>query len=1040
MGNKKQIAARALAAALAFSTVFGISAPTDVYAAAKTVTVSTQKDLNAALKDNKVKKIIIKSPAKKSFTVKKGSYQKKILIVNGAKLNVTNAGKFKSVTIKDALKYTETARNNAVKVTDDKLTLVIDSDAAVRSVDLAKAGAKDSLVVNGTLNALNVTKKSDVTLKGDTKKSVPVTVTAKDSSISSQVNVNIKTTVDLKADFGVGAEGSKIACAADGIKLDVTNHSGAAVSVTDKKGNATEVKAGESLNYQDGSDKDTGNDDKKGDQTSPAGGGSAGGGSTGGGSSNTGSTTISGSTFAATIASVSKNDSQDAYIVDLDKNVVGDVDATFSQTGKLVINFANHTISGSFKIEAPNAEYIYFNDNGVGADGATVTGDFEVNAPKAHVENQVSVNGTTKIHEVSSSTYCMFDKSAKFEVYGSGKIQFANNVANPPKVDIKTEKSVTLAGAIEKVEVQVDAAKLDIAEDTAIGEVIIPEGKKDTVISGSGKIATIDASAPVTVYAKVDQAVVNNDAAEIVVTGAAVVSNVTVASNVKNVKVSGNVTAIDVSNAGNDIVVTGESTAKIIVKDEDQATAIISNTANADIKDQVVYVTRISVAYADGFSASITLPVGEELGLENYTLTVTDSKSGTAKVPVTKAMLKNADYALTEAGTVQVYVTYAGKEALLTEIAYLGQDVITLTSTVGQKEIKVNGGGNYVDAYTIDAEYFGNNGLAEVIKATSKYGAEIRFEYTPLIECDEEEWEDGLPTTAGNYAILASTSDSDTYFGDEAVIWIFSTADKDYFVFDESKIPSEIASDVTVSGVDHDVTVDSWITELGSLYFENNSFSQAKLKSLLDSAVSTHNQAEVTYTYFAQGAAGSDCVKDGLPAVPGAYCIELNGKDQRGNESRAHIYVNCENAQFAVVNATVSGSAVSVTTNAAFSESSDYVTDIKKQSTITQGTDGVTVELKNGCIDQYDVIEILQGTECKINIWSGSTQLSISDCVIFVIKELVVTDNGWHETGYSYEGTGWPTEKGRYRIAVCVQEDAANNICETWSSFCIEIK
>lgn len=74
MGNKKRIVAHVLAAAMAFSTVFAISAPKEVYAAEKTVVVSTQKKLDAALKDSKVTKITIKSSAKKSFTIKKGSY------------------------------------------------------------------------------------------------------------------------------------------------------------------------------------------------------------------------------------------------------------------------------------------------------------------------------------------------------------------------------------------------------------------------------------------------------------------------------------------------------------------------------------------------------------------------------------------------------------------------------------------------------------------------------------------------------------------------------------------------------------------------------------------------------------------------------------------------------------------------------------------------------------------------------------------------------------------------------------------------------
>ena len=51
VGNKKRMVARMLAAAIAFTAVFGIATPEIAYAAGKTVTVSTQKKLDAALKE-----------------------------------------------------------------------------------------------------------------------------------------------------------------------------------------------------------------------------------------------------------------------------------------------------------------------------------------------------------------------------------------------------------------------------------------------------------------------------------------------------------------------------------------------------------------------------------------------------------------------------------------------------------------------------------------------------------------------------------------------------------------------------------------------------------------------------------------------------------------------------------------------------------------------------------------------------------------------------------------------------------------------------
>ena len=1116
--------------ALTFALSGVISTPTVASAAAKkTVTVKTQKQLDAALKDKKVTSIVIKTSKNVTLKIKDGDYSKKSLTVASPKATINNYGDFKKISVNDGKSFTDRGEGNNIVVKDtNSLKLTTGKQSSDTKITISGKGGKISIVNNGSVDAINVKGKSTVTVGGNAKESPTITnnvtgakivaaqdanvvlnkqatltvkagtsldsltvkddakisvakgatvetvvVSGKASDVSLTVNGTVSNvTVDAKADVSVtgsttgtvaitnnaegatiqsevkidvtlnadakvsldkGAEGSSVTAGNENVKTDVTNNTSEKVTVTDSVGKETTVDSGKSETIApDSSDNKT---DNKNESTNTGGGG----GYWGGGSSNTGtsndtSSSISGSEFANAIANATYDEGE--YIVNLEKNVSSDVNVNFAQAEKLILNLGDHTISGSFKIEAPNATHIYFNDNGVGANGATVTGDFEVNAPLAHVENQVSINGTTKIHAVSNSTYCMFDKSAKFEVYGAGKIQFADNVINPPKIDIKTDKQVTLDGAIDKVEVQSDSAKITIAKNTAIGEVLVPEGKTDTVISGDGKIETVNASAPVKVQATVDNVVVNSDAAKITVSDGANISNVTVASNVKNVEVSGSVAAIDVSNAGNDIVISAATNTKIVVKDEAQAKAIIENNANENVKESVVYVTGISVIPDAEADQTVTLAVGEELDLGNYTLQVTYNQGNPDTISVSKSMLKNPDYVLTTAGTVEVKVAYAGKEALLATITYLDKDVVTLTSTVGQKEIKVNGDGDYFDAYTIGVEYFENNGLTNIIKATSKYGTGINFEYAPLVDNSQVSWESGLPATAGNYAIRAYTSDTDQCFGGEAVIWIFSSANKDYFEFDSSKIPADIVNNVTISNIQNDTQTDNRPLELAHIYFDNDSFTTAVLKSILDSAVSTHNEAQITYKYFAQGAVFGGTSKDGLPTIPGAYCIELFGIDGWNNESYARVYVNCNNEKLATVNATVSGSGITVSSPEDTGSGYDYC---KNNSTITKTSDdSVTVELRNGCINQYDVIELSEGTAYEIAIQSGDKSIDIAGIV--VVEEFVISNDTWFESGSKYEGTGLPTEKGRYRIAIRVEEDTTNVVTETWCSFVIIIK
>ncbi|MDD7176700.1 MAG: hypothetical protein SPG09_09510 [Lachnospiraceae bacterium] len=1058
----KHLTKRLLALTLSVAMAATMAPVATVQAAGKkTVTVSTQAELTKALATKGVSKITVKTAKAVKFTVKKGTYSAK-LEMNAPKATMTNSGKWASVTVVDAKSFTERAKNNKVVVKDKKLTFTVAKGATVKSVTFAKKGASETVKINGTVSAMTISSpatvkitdngslkkvtvdaKAAVTLSGssDVKAAVTLTKNAKDSSVKSAVPVAVKASADAAITLKEGAEGSTVAVKTADAKVSMTNSTKDTVEVTKADGTRESVAAGEKSDILNGNSEKE--DVKKDEEKKPeAGSGLSGDASPSGNPSSGDAGNMSGIAFARAIAaasydaSVSYGNGTGAYMVSLDKNVVGDVDVTFDKNEEdknqvLIINLNNHTVSGSFRIVAPTASGIYLKDAGLGANGAVVTGDLEVTAPMAHVENQATVNGTTKIHEVSDNTYCMFDKSAKFEVYGSGKIQFAQNVTNPPKIDIKTNKQVILDGAIEKIEVQAANAKIQVTTGTAISEVAIPAGYDKAVLSGEGKIETVNASAPVEVKTEVANVVVNSDAAEITVSDGANISNLAVASGVKEVTVSGNVSSIDVSEAGNDIVINATDTnAKIVVKDEAQAKEIQENPANESIADLVVYVTGYEVT-CELKDDKIYLATGDKIDLGWFKLKVTYSDESEKELAVSQSMLKNPDYILSPAGAVSIKIVYAGIERVLADnIFYLDQDDVTLTCSVGQKEIKVNGDGFYFDTYTIGAEYFENNGLASIIKGTSSHGCPVTFQYN-LLEEKGDPWKTGLPEEAGNYVIRATTDGGEDYIDGEAYIWIIAALDKDYFEFDQTKISAEILEKVDIfQNTDYNPT-DNTLVHLGSIYFKDDSFSKDVLQSILNCAVSTHNKAQISYKYFAGGATFLNSLYDGLPEIPGGYCIELYGKDSMGNQSRARIYVNCNNAKFATVSATVTGAGITVADGEWPYENHN--------STITASDGTVSITLKNGCMNQFDVIEIPHGIDYEMDVCADSNAVSISDCKIIVVEEFVYSGNGWSEKGTEYKGEGLPKESGRYRIVIPVKENPTTGFAETWSSFVINI-
>ena len=209
-GVFKRTGALVLAASLAISM-----AQVPVYGAttkdkAETVTVTSQKALNQALKVAKGKNaysIVIKAKGSKdgkatAIKIPKGNYKNLTITVKGNKVKITN-----NATLK---------------------TIVLDCKGAV------------SVANNGKVTNVNVKNAKSVNLTGDSQKEVKLNVSAKDTRITTGIRV-------------------KITCSGESENVTVNNKSGVTIKITDADGNTTKVKGGQKRQVE------TKTDDKKDD-------------------------------------------------------------------------------------------------------------------------------------------------------------------------------------------------------------------------------------------------------------------------------------------------------------------------------------------------------------------------------------------------------------------------------------------------------------------------------------------------------------------------------------------------------------------------------------------------------------------------------------------------------------------------------------------------------------------------------------------------------------------------------------------------------
>ena len=228
MRFRRKLLALILSMSVVMTTIGGLETTDSVQAATRSVTVATQKELDKALKKKGSVKITIKAPTKTSIKIKSGSYTNKQLVIKGAKLTITNSGKFKNIEIVDAKTYKENASNNSIKISDKKLGFVVGKKIEPASVNVSA-------------------EKADISFSGTTSKVMPVTISGNFSKITSSIAMKANVKASATITLNKGAEKSSIVKQVN-VTAKVLNKTKETISVKRADGTiAKNLKAGTSV-------------------------------------------------------------------------------------------------------------------------------------------------------------------------------------------------------------------------------------------------------------------------------------------------------------------------------------------------------------------------------------------------------------------------------------------------------------------------------------------------------------------------------------------------------------------------------------------------------------------------------------------------------------------------------------------------------------------------------------------------------------------------------------------------------------------------
>ncbi len=209
MKNKFVTKVTAMTLAFVLAGSMAVTGPVQTLAAAKRVTVKTQKQLEEALKNKNVKNIVIKTPKALSFKIKDADFNGKTLTVNAPNASVENMGDFKKILVKDGKKFVDRGEENKISVQDpNELALLIGKQAADTTVSITSKKGNITVGGAGALDQLAIDGNADITVKGKFAKEPDVFVNKEDANVSIEAKANVivhaNANINVSKDAAVG--------------------------------------------------------------------------------------------------------------------------------------------------------------------------------------------------------------------------------------------------------------------------------------------------------------------------------------------------------------------------------------------------------------------------------------------------------------------------------------------------------------------------------------------------------------------------------------------------------------------------------------------------------------------------------------------------------------------------------------------------------------------------------------------------------------------------------------------------------------------
>ncbi len=213
------------------------------YYAGKSITVSSQEELNAALSDRSYNSVTVKTEGALHLKIDSMDRSDMQLGVNAPNAVIENHAVFGRVFLQDEnCEWTEYAKGSEIHVLYHSSSVTVAEGAEAKMI-VFNWGGEGNLTVNGAVSQINLwndkkpedTKKTNVTISGTSAANIPLFIYRQESTVAAKIPLDVTisdTAPGCVVNFEAGAANSTISAY---VEAEVNNHSGGEIVVKETK-------------------------------------------------------------------------------------------------------------------------------------------------------------------------------------------------------------------------------------------------------------------------------------------------------------------------------------------------------------------------------------------------------------------------------------------------------------------------------------------------------------------------------------------------------------------------------------------------------------------------------------------------------------------------------------------------------------------------------------------------------------------------------------------------------------------------------------